>query len=808
MTRRLPRTVRNLFALIVAGATVVAVVYPFLYRLPHDIGRVLEASAAERRSVGQLVRGLLADEFRRDAFERISEHVQEIVSTIAVASRADQMVLVDSDGVVRAASPPRLVGKPVVTIGAFRPLLERDTAGAEFPVRIGDSLYDVRDMEIPAQEHWRLIHRKDIGHRLEAALWEAGGHAAINLAIALTAGIVLLLAFNLLVGRPLMRLAGAMQAFAEDRERMPLPVEPRSELSWLAERFRAMAEDVRDAERAIAEAAERDRAVLDTAVDAFALIDERGTVLKVNAALLEMFGYTEEDLIGQNVRILMNGRDSRLHDGYLARYRETGEARLLGEGREVIARRSDGAHFPVRLSVSETVVSGRRAFAGFLHDLTEEKAAADRIHRLAYYDERTGLPNRVAFRRFLGDLAGLSRRSPGARYLVLQFVVDGYNEIVGSLGAAFGYGVIVGVAERLNGRLGPTEMLARTNSDRFGAVLGDASKFSEADLRRLVETLVGEPLTIGDVKLPVSLSVGAMVYPDHAPDPRMAFSILDGLTAGAAARGSRQIQLCSTSAVREIQSRTGLLLGMREALERGEFRLYLQPQIRLADRTLAGAEALIRWQRGDGSFVPPGRFIPVAENTDLMERITDWVLAETMRFNRAWHAKHGTHLRTGINISAREFSAPDFVDRIARRADVFDVPPQAVELEITETVLMADTAIAASRLGELRDRGFEVAIDDFGTGYSSLGQLVAMPASRLKIDRSFVSGIESANGKREVCRFVVQLAHGLDVPVIAEGVETAQEAELLRAMGCEEAQGYHFARPIAAESLLENGWPG
>ncbi len=547
--------------------------------------------------------------------------------------------------------------------------------------------------------------------------------------------------------------------------------------------------------------------VLESAVDGFALIDAQGTIRQVNASLLRLFGFdSETELIGKNVSLLMNSRDAELHDGYLKRYMGGGAPRVVGIGREVLGKRKDGTLLPLRLSVSETVIEGQKIFAGFIHDLTGEKEAEARIQRLAFYDELTGLRNATSFLRFLEDAGSVMPDGPGNQLTLLQFAIDDYNETSGTFGSEVASAIVEGVAKTLVDGFPQAEFIARTGADRFVLVLPDMADCSAERIRNLADSMAETPIAIGGSAFPVSLSVGAMVFPSDEADPAKAFNILEVLTDQACSRGVRQTSLCSVNSVATMRNQTELLIKARHALDHSEFRLFVQPQVRISDGSIRGTESLIRWPRPEGGWLSPAEFIPTVERTDLIERISDWMLGETLAFNRGWLARHGSYLRTGVNISAREFALPGFVEKVTAIVDDGGVPRNFVELEITETVIMDDWEASAEKLRELIALGFEVALDDFGVGYSSLSQMLNIPASRLKIDRSFITDIDAHENKREVVKFIVELAHNLKMPVIAEGIENVRESAVLAGLSCDEAQGYLYHRPVDAQVFLQSDW--
>ncbi|GAA0743088.1 EAL domain-containing protein [Ideonella azotifigens] len=439
-------------------------------------------------------------------------------------------------------------------------------------------------------------------------------------------------------------------------------------------------------------------------------------------------------------------------------------------------------------------------------------ARTEEIRLLAYWDRLTGLPNRAQFEDLL-------RRElqPGRPVALLMLNLDRLEQVNQVLGRARGDRLLQTAAERLRGvarRLSelPASIdgfVARLAGDEFALLLPGASPARAQWVAQSVVRSFERPVQLDDSVVDLSAGIGIACFPEHAEhaDQLMGRALL------AMTEAKRRMAGCLVydPSIDAGSAQTLSLLGeLRHALRHGELRLFLQPKLRLADGSLIGAEALVRWQHPTRGLVPPNQFIPFAEETGFIHELTLWVVDEAARV-WAQHRAQGLELRLSVNLSAHDLMKADLVARIDARLRHHDVPPSALCLEITESAIASDPQRALQTLHALKTSGYKLSIDDFGAGYTSLGQLIDLPVNELKIDMLFVRTMDTNADKASMVRFIIGLAHDCRLTVVAEGVENPAILAQLSALGCDEAQGYHISKPLPSGELVDwvrGRWPG
>jgi diguanylate cyclase (GGDEF)-like protein/PAS domain S-box-containing protein len=429
-------------------------------------------------------------------------------------------------------------------------------------------------------------------------------------------------------------------------------------------------------------------------------------------------------------------------------------------------------------------------------DVTERKALEEHLTHRAFHDGLTGLANRALFYDRIVHAQARSARD-GGQVAVLFMDLDDFKTINDSLGHTAGDLLLVAVAQRLQAALRAADTVARLGGDEFAVLIEDAHSLD--GVAALAEHLLNEsrlPLSLGDQDVFVRISIGlALSRAGQGPDELMREA--DVALYSAKAKGKGRYDIFDADMDARAHQRLQNELELRRALSLGELRVYYQPIVSLADRSISGVEALARWQHPRRGLVAPMDFIPLAEETGLIIPIGQWVLEQACQQVQAWRDRFPAlrSLVVSVNLSARQFQRPDLVAEIVRAVREAGLEPSALKLEITETTVMQDPDRAAMTLRELKALGFQLAIDDFGTGYSSLSYLRQFPVDTLKIDRSFVDGLGADAQNTAIVRSVVALAQALDVSVTGEGIETATQESELRMLGCDGGQGYLFARP-------------
>jgi diguanylate cyclase (GGDEF)-like protein/PAS domain S-box-containing protein len=456
-----------------------------------------------------------------------------------------------------------------------------------------------------------------------------------------------------------------------------------------------------------------------------------------------------------------------------------------------------------------------------VRDITERKRTEERIRHMAHHDELTGLPNRSLIRDRLDEAVRNAARSGGQ--LALAFVdLDGFKLVNDGLGHNAGDELLQVVGSRMQACLRRTDTLGRLGGDEFvillPAVSGDPLAITP--LLEQIRQAVGEPVQIGGQAVQVSCSMGVVMYPRDGADPKTLMMNADAAMYRAKELGSNNFQFYTREMNASVEEKLVLLEGMRKAMEStlahdggpqpcaiaapaGTFHLLYQPKVDLRTGRMFGVEALIRWRHPEQGLVPPQRFIGLAEESGLIVALGEWVVRSACRQAQAWRQAGLDALTVSVNVSARQFEERRLVERIAGALLDSGLPPHALELEVTESLLMRDLSQAVGRMRELKTMGVSLSIDDFGTGYSSLSALKSFPISTLKIDKSFVRDLADSPDDQAIALAVISLGHRLHLRVIAEGVETEEQRDFLRANDCDEMQGYLFSPPVAAERIAE-----
>lgn len=427
----------------------------------------------------------------------------------------------------------------------------------------------------------------------------------------------------------------------------------------------------------------------------------------------------------------------------------------------------------------------------------ERKKAEERLAYLSQYDPMTGLANRVLFQDRLRQAMARAERD-GSMVALIFLNLDRFKSFNDAFGHHFGDELLKVVAGRLEDRAREGDTVARLGSDEFGIILEDLSEAqAAAQVARGISEKLSEPVALGGQEVFVTASMGIAVRPPSGAD-----SVMKDANAAlqrAKELGRANYQFFSPEMNVQAFERLAFESSLRRALERGEFHIHYQPQVELASGRIVGAEALLRWYHPDLGLISPAKFIPVLEDTGLIVPVGEWLIEETCREARAWRDAGLPAPRVAVNLSPRQFRSRNLAHVISAALTRENLEPFCLELEITESLLMEDTEESDARLNALKaERGLRVAIDDFGTGYSSLAYLKRFPIDVLKVDRSFVRGMDGDPDAAAIISAIIGLAHNLRLKVIAEGVETAAQLARLRELDCDQAQGFYFSRPLPA----------
>ena len=516
-----------------------------------------------------------------------------------------------------------------------------------------------------------------------------------------------------------------------------------------------------------------------------------------NDFLLNAFGYTAEELINNLSPIDLVVPEQRAMLLEQMRRRAAGEP---GEAYEIAALRKDGSSFPARIVGTPAIVGGLPASVGTLVDISEHKAAEKKIRELADFDVLTGLPNRrLLHDRFAQMIAAAER--DGSELALIFLDLDHFKRINDSLGHSVGDELLCAVSERLGTVIRKVDTLARLGGDEFIFALPGISAAAAAEIARRLLDVCAVPFTIGGHELTITPSLGISLYPRDGKDLEALLRNADAAMYKAKEVGRNAFQFYSSEMNTATLEHLLMESSLRRALTNREFILHYQPLVCLNSGRIVGAEALIRWLHPELGLIMPDRFIKVAEDTGLINPLGDWVLFAASRQAMCWQADGLPAVRMAVNVAPVQFRQAGFVAEVAGVLAATGLAANLLELELTERTVMHDAEINLGTLSALNRMGVELALDDFGTGYSSLAYLKRFPVGKLKIDRSFVRDLEHDQDDRAIASTIVLMGHNLRLRVLAEGVETAEQLELLRKMGCDMAQGFYFSRAVPAEAM-------
>lgn len=543
--------------------------------------------------------------------------------------------------------------------------------------------------------------------------------------------------------------------------------------------------------------------VFEHSTSAILITDPAGYIVQANEAFSRVSGYAVSDVLDQLPAMLVVEDQQESHLRYVLKQLHQ---RGSWEG-EVWLKRRDGDRYPAWVGITAVLddEGDLASYVCFFTDISERKASEQRIHRLAYYDALTHLPNRTLFQDRLHTALQQAERQKS--WVVLMFLdLDRFKPINDSLGHAAGDRMLKDMALRLLACVDEDDTVARMGGDEFTLLLQPRATRDMALNRAIhvAENILGglvRPFVLEGREFFVTASIGIALSPQDGNELSQLMKNADTAMYHAKERGKNNFQFYQTEMNASALERLELESDLRHALEQNEFILYYQPQFSGDGKRLTGAEALLRWRHPTRGLVPPGDFIPVIEELGLVVDVGDWVLREASRQLKHWHKNKVRVPKVSVNISARQFSDGQLGTRIATILEETNLPPACLELELTESILMREVDEAMQILASLKNLGLSIAVDDFGTGYSSLNYLKQFPIDVLKIDRTFVDGLPEGEQDAQIARAIIAMAHSLNLAVIAEGVETHEQLEFLREHGCDEVQGYLFGRPMPAHQF-------
>jgi diguanylate cyclase (GGDEF)-like protein/PAS domain S-box-containing protein len=581
-----------------------------------------------------------------------------------------------------------------------------------------------------------------------------------------------------------------------------ITVEMRLTLMWdEQERFEGVLGIGRDI--TLQRRAERDlrmaATVFEHSTAAILVTDPAGYMVRINETFQRLTGFAAEAVLDQQPGMLTADRQQAAQFTYiLAQLNQNGS----WEG-ELWLKRQSGEQFPawVGITAVHDEDGDLASYVCFFNDISERKASEQRIHRLAYYDALTLLPNRTLFQDRLHT--ALQHAERHEEWVVLMFLdLDRFKPINDSLGHAAGDRMLKDVAVRLAACVAEDDTVARMGGDEFTLLL-QARNTRAGALNRAIHVAeqilasLAQPFVLQGREFFVTASIGIALSPQDGDELSQLMKNADTAMYHAKERGKNNFQFYQAEMNATALQRLELESDLRHALEQEQFLLYYQPQFSGDGKRLTGAEALLRWNHPRRGLVAPNEFIPVLEELGLIVQVGDWVIAESCRQLKAWHQAKVRVPKISVNLSARQFADGQLGMRISRVLADSGLPPACLELELTESILIRDIGETLQMLTSLKKLGLCIAVDDFGTGYSSLNYLKQFPIDVLKIDRSFVDGLPGEQDA-QIARAIIAMAHSLNLAVIAEGVETQEQLDFLREHDCDEVQGYLFGKPMPA----------
>jgi diguanylate cyclase (GGDEF)-like protein/PAS domain S-box-containing protein len=553
------------------------------------------------------------------------------------------------------------------------------------------------------------------------------------------------------------------------------------------------------------EAQARNSAILDAIPDMIFTLDGDGVYVDCRAGIHGVAVLPSEQPVGRNVsEVLPPELAERFRFGIRCAL-EAGTTQTLFYS---LAQTEREHHYEARI-----VPSGKHQVVAVVRDVTMQRKSEEDIRRLAYFDSLTGLPNR----RFI--IEHLERELHHAEQvsgqLALLFVdLDGFKRINDSMGHNAGDELLQAVARRLRGQLRSTDVVSRTGAlvprldvgrlggDEFTIVVANVEGEAEASsIARRINDVLGEPMTIAGRQMVVTTSLGMAMFPRDGGDAMTLLRHADTAMYHAKESGRNNWQMYNRGMTAQALQRVDLEQCIRQALADNEFQIHYQPQVLSSDGTILGLEALLRWNHPERGHIPPATFVPVAEDSSLIVPVGDWVLRQVCAQLRRWQQSGLPPVRVAVNVSRRQLDQPEFVDSVLAAIREAGITGDALEVELTESMLMSSDSTTIAKLTRLRDAGVTFAIDDFGTGYSSMSYLKRFPIGCLKVDRSFVQGLPRSLDDAAIATAIISMAHSLRMQVVAEGVETPEQAAFLRNAGCDRLQGYLFGKPTPAAQI-------
>lgn len=527
------------------------------------------------------------------------------------------------------------------------------------------------------------------------------------------------------------------------------------------------------------------------------ITDFKANIEYVNATFIQNTGYTSEEVLGQNPRLLKSGNTPE------HAYDEMWKALVRQEKwqGEFINKRKDGTNYIYSINVAPVIDHKGKTthYIAIEEDISEKKKTQEKIHYLANFDPLTGLPNRIQMDDHLQYTLNIAKRNEG-KFALIFLDLDHFKSINDTLGHSVGDLLLMELAKRLSAAVREEDTVSRMGGDEFVLLLPETDLNGAAQVAQKLLASIANPFQLADHELTVTASLGIALYPSDGTDIETLSKNADVAMYRAKQEGRNAYCFFTHEMQKNSQRNLEISNALHTALQRNEFHLVYQPQFSAKYGVLLGAEALIRWEHPQLGFVSPAEFIPIAEDNGTILSIGEWVLHTAVFQAALWH-QNGISITMAVNLSAVQFRHPNLPTLITDILQQSKLPSQYLEIELTERVAMHDPQDAIKVMNTLHDIGIRMSIDDFGTGYSSLSYLKQFKVYKLKIDQSFVRDISTNTEDKAIVKAVIQLAHSLELITIAEGVETLDQLQYLKQQGCDEIQGYYYSKPLLPEQF-------
>ncbi|MHB8283595.1 MAG: putative bifunctional diguanylate cyclase/phosphodiesterase [Caulobacteraceae bacterium] len=543
-----------------------------------------------------------------------------------------------------------------------------------------------------------------------------------------------------------------------------------------------------------------------TSPDGIICADHEGRITFWNAAAERLFGFSSQEVQGRSIDIIVPDRMRSGHAGGLRRVANGGEPRLVGTTVELPAKHKDGSEFKIELSLSMWREGASMSFGSIIRDISERRANEDHLYRLAHLDPLTELPNRMVLRRRLEDVA---KGVLAAAVIIVD--LDGFKEVNDTLGHSAGDALLQDVAARLLSCVRPLDTVARLGGDEFALLLPETGDpLAAAAIADCAIAAMSEPFEVGGEKVTIGASAGLAMFPNDGVHAEDLLSNADLALYQAKAEGRHCRRFFTPTLRSAAVAKRAQEVELQRAVEQNELELFYQPQVRASDGALVGAEALLRWRHPQHGILSPAAFLPTLEGSRHAARVGDWVIRTGCAQAAHWRSLGASQLRMGVNLFGVQFRTGDLAATVRDALQEAGLPGSGLELEITENIILRHEETMIGPLRELRDEGVGIAFDDYGTGYASLSLLKRYPLTRLKIDQSFVRDMCDDEEDAAIVRAVIMLGQSFGLDIIAEGVETEAQRDMLVEEGASELQGYLFGRPMTApdfEAAFDLGVP-